>query len=123
MHYGRDKIRPATSVMHNRARSSHISFMDIVGEIISLTFLATFNKNGTYAIIGILKTFWPITWLNINIFITINLHDICFYLLMWILWSTKPQKVHKIGHISVVNFYPIAVIKKVLHPTFFNVFA
>ena len=27
--------------------------------------------------------------------------------------TKKPEKLHKIGHISVCNFYPIAVTKKV----------
>ena len=37
--------------------------------------------------------------------------------------AKKTQKVHKIGHISVYNFYPIAVTKKVSHPIFFNILA
>ena len=37
--------------------------------------------------------------------------------------AKKHQKVHKTGHISVFNFYPIAVTKKVSHPSFFNIFA
>ena len=37
--------------------------------------------------------------------------------------AKKPQRVHKTGHISVFNFYPIAVTKKVSHPSFFNIFA
>ena len=37
--------------------------------------------------------------------------------------AIKPQKVHKIGHISVCNFYLIVVTKRISHPTFFNIFA
>ena len=37
--------------------------------------------------------------------------------------TKKPEKLQKIGHISVCNFYPIAVTKKASHPTFFNIFA
>ena len=58
---------------------------------------------------------------------TINLHILCMFQLNISLnvdfMATKPQKVHKIGHISVLNFYPIVVTKKVSHPTFFNIFA
>ena len=30
--------------------------------------------------------------------------------------AKSPKKMHKIGHISVYSFYPIAVTKKVSHP-------
>ena len=30
--------------------------------------------------------------------------------------AKNPKNMHKIGHVSVCNFYPIEVTKKVLHP-------
>ena len=88
-----------------------------------------------YGIIGTFRDFWPINWPNINIFqgnqlysfSTINLHNLCVFQLNISLnvdlMAKKPQKVHKIGHISVCNFYPIVVTKKASHPALFNIFA
>ena len=58
---------------------------------------------------------------------SVNLHILCLFQLNISLnmdfMAKKHQKVHKTGHISVFNFYPIAVTKKVSHPSFFNIFA
>ena len=37
--------------------------------------------------------------------------------------AKKPQQFHKISHISVCAFCPVAVTKKSSHPTFLNIFA
>ena len=87
-----------------------------------------------YGIIGILEPFRLISQPNINIFqwdqvysiCTTKLHILCiFHLKMFLnvdFMAYKHQKIHKIDHISVCNFYYISVIKKASHPTFYNIF-
>ena len=64
-------------------------------------------------------------WNQLYSFSTINLHNLCTFQLNISLnvdfMAIKPQKVHKIGHISVCNFYPIVATKKV-HTLNFSIF-